>query len=502
MQKNRNVLIVLLSTVIFTFLFHRQSLGLNLLFFEIFIVCWLFSIKQFQFRRKYPVTIGLGLIATSVFYVINHSAFSLVLNILMLFTFIGILIYPKAKSLISSLGLSFMNLFSSQVGFIKQIASSKLKGKSVGKRIRWLSVFIIPIIIIVIFLLIYSWSNPVFNELLCDIGTFINVNISSIFKHFDSLILLTLFIGLLISNFVWIRVSNQEIIELDMKSNEILVLAAGNGQPVAKGNAMMNEIRSGVFLLLILNVVLLVLNVIDINWVWFNFEWEGQYLKQFVHEGTYLLILSILISMALVLFYFRGSLNFFRKNRILKYLSLIWLAQNAVLAISVAIRNYWYIEYFSLAYKRIGVFIFLAVVVYGLYTVLIKVLKKKSAFYLLKTNIFAVLMVLMFSSFFNWDIIIARYNFKHSDKSFLHLDFMARLSDKSLPYLDKSMEELNMIDKLQKEKFPFEVEYMSPQDYRYIINTRKLEFKESWESRTFLSWNLAEYLSYRKLFKE
>jgi len=109
-------------------------------------------------------------------------------------------------------------------------------------------------------------------------------------------------------------------------------------------------------------------------------------------------------------------------------------------------------------------------------------------------------MVLLLSSFINWDVVIAKYNFKHSEDSFLHLNFMARLSDKSLPYLDKPIAELNEIDHLQKEKFPFEEVYMNPHDYRYIINSRKLEFKERWESKTLLSWNLAEYRAYRKMF--
>jgi len=496
MEKKRILLLVLLSTILFTFLFHRQSLGLNLFIFELFIFSWLILSKQFRFNGKYPITIGIGLLAGSVMYVINHSAFSLVMNILMLFIFIGVVMYPQAKSLITNIGLSFTNIYTSQAGFIKQIASSNLKGKSVGNRMLRLSIFIIPVIIIIIFMIIYSRSNPVFNDLLCDIGNFIDVNISSIFRQFDSLILLTLFLGLLISNFIWIRITNRDIIEFDAKSSETLI----PNEEETSSKSTLNEYRSGIFLFFVLNILLLVVNVIDINWVWFNFEWEGQYLKQFVHEGTYFLILSILISMALVLFYFRGSLNFYSKNRLLKYLSLIWLAQNAILAISVAIRNYWYIDYFALAYKRIGVFIFLLIVVYGLYTVLIKVLRKKSAFYLLKTNIFAVFMVLLLSSFINWDVVIAKYNFKHSEDSFLHLNFMARLSDKSLPYLDKPIAELNEIDHLQKEKFPFEEVYMNPHDYRYIINSRKLEFKERWESKTLLSWNLAEYRAYRKMF--
>jgi hypothetical protein len=500
MKKINDVSIVLLSAVIFTFLFHRQALGLNLFLFEGLFFLWLIINKQFRLKGLYPISIGLGFILSSAFTVIHHSAYTFVIHFLFAFAFIGVLIYPQARSLITSLGLATTNLYRSQKKFVKDITSSKLKGKSLGRHLVRLSIYIIPLVIIIIFILIYRNSNPVFNELLNDIGSFFNLRLTAFFAYFDTLILLTLFLGMLFSSFIYIRVREKVIINADANSSEFLKKPVETDSPLKPKNALLNEYRSGIFLFLILNAILLVLNVIDVKWVWFNFEWEGQYLKQFVHEGTYLLILSILLSMALVLFYFRGKLNFYENNKLLKFLSLIWLAQNAVLAVSVAIRNYWYIEYFALAYKRIGVFIFLIIVIFGLYTILTKVLHRKSAFYLLKTNVYAVLLVLLLTSFVNWDTVIARYNFSHAEKSFLHLDFMAGLSDKALPYLDKSLPELNEIDRIQQEAFPFTETYMSPDAFYITIDKRKQVFKRRWKSKSFLSWNLAEFLAYQKLF--
>ena len=213
-----------------------------------------------------------------------------------------------------------------------------------------------------------------------------------------------------------------------------------------KFNDLKNEYKAGIFLLIVLNILILILNLIDINWVWFNFKWEGQFLKQFVHEGTYLLILSILISIGLVLFFFRENLNFYSKNRTLKYLSYVWIIQNGILTISVAIRNFYYINYFSLAYKRIGVLLFLILTLYGLYTVFNKVKNKKSNFYLFQYNFSALFILLIVSSIVNWDKVIANYNFKHANKSFLELNYLADFSDKTLPYLDKPLHELEEIN--------------------------------------------------------
>ena len=63
------------------------------------------------------------------------------------------------------------------------------------------------------------------------------------------------------------------------------------------------------------NVLLLVVNIIDINWLWIDFNPKSiDNLSQLVHEGTYVLIFSILLSMAIIEYFFRGNINFYKKN--------------------------------------------------------------------------------------------------------------------------------------------------------------------------------------------
>jgi len=499
MKKKLDLIIVFLSAIIITIFFHRKALGINLLIFETLLLIWFIVSKQFRFRTKNQVTCGFALLITSMFTVLTHSLFSYIINFLALFIFIGILIYPGVKSILNSFGLSFANLFNSQIQFLKELTSVNIKGHQFGGFLWKSRIFIIPVLIIVFFIFIYRQSNPIFDQLLANVNAFIYEHVTVFFKDFDSFIILTFVIGLILSSYFFLRTSDQGIIESDLSSSDELKRIKHKSLLDFKSIALRNEYKAGVFLLIVLNSVLLILNVIDINWVWFNFEWEGQYLKQFVHEGTFLLILSILISIALVLYFFRGNLNFYANNNLLKYLSYCWIIQNGILTISVAIRNFYYINYFSLAYGRIGVIIFLVLTMYGLYTVLIKVGQCKSAFYLFKSNSFALFVVLVFCSLINWDSLIANYNFKHADKSFLHLNYLSTLTDKSLPYLDKSLTELEQIDKIQKEKFPFEQKFMTPETYYQTIENRKIDFIKKWESKKILSWNLPEYLAYKKI---
>lgn len=502
MTKKWGLLLVLFSSVAFTFLFHRQFLGLNLFIAEFSLFIYLLITKQFQFKKLIPSVIGLGLLTTSVFTIVTHSVFSYILNFTSLFIFSGTLIYPGARSLLSSIGLSYSNLVGAQIKFVQELTSSRINGRKIGGFLWKSRIFTIPIFIIALFFIIYRFANPVFDQLATNIITSIQERLNVWFRGIDFGVILTFLLGLYFCNLFFFRRADQKLIQYDDQASDVLERIKIKAKRFFNTLALKHEYKAGIFLLATLNAILLILNVIDVSWVWFNFEWEGQYLKQFVHEGTYLLILSILISVVIVLYYFRGNLNFYGNNKWLKYLSYTWLAQNGILTLSVAIRNFYYIEHFSLAYKRIGVILFLLLTIYGLYTVFRKVKDRRTNFYLLKANLLAIYIVLTVSACINWDSLIAKYNFAHADKSFLHLDYLATLSDKALPYLDKSMAELSQMDAVQKGKFQFEQQYMTPETYHRIIAERKSLFIQRWESKSILSWNLAEYLAYRAILEE
>jgi hypothetical protein len=110
--------------------------------------------------------------------------------------------------------------------------------------------------------------------------------------------------------------------------------------------------------------------------------------------------------------------------------------------------------------------------------------------------------ILIVASLFNWDTIIARYNFSHYKQSFVHLDWLCTLSDKALPELDKSPEFLREVRQCQDQQFSFEMAYMSPDKYLEIIAKRKLEFRKKMEGRSILSWNLAESGAMKKIDSE
>ncbi|MDQ2772305.1 MAG: DUF4173 domain-containing protein [Bacteroidota bacterium] len=184
----------------------------------------------------------------------------------------------------------------------------------------------------------------------------------------------------------------------------------------------------------LVNALLLLVNAIDVRWLWFGFEpAPGFDLTQFVHAGTWVLIFSILLAMGIVLWFFRRNLNFYAPGLAwLRRGASIWVLQNAVLAVSVGLRNYYYIQHCGLAYKRIGVCFFLLLVFFGLGTVLLKIWQRRSAYSLVRLNALAVYAVLLLLAAGNWEVWIARYNLQPRFRS-IDVGFLLGMPARVLP---------------------------------------------------------------------
>lgn len=492
-MKNKVTLFpVLFSTLLMSWLFYLETMGLNLLIYEAILLVWLCFTKQIPLETRLQKIVLSGFVVTGIATVFIHSTFSYVVHYLLFILQVGLWSYPLFRSLLHAGAQAFVNFFVAQWNFGRNLLHLQLRGKDFGYYLRKAGILVIPLIVVLVFFSIYRTSNPLFDKWFGDTGKWIAQAIENFFNYLDTPVFVTLFWSFVFSNFIFFRKSTAFITDDDIQAREDAVRKRRIGILGFKTTSLKNEYKAAVFMLAALNLLLLVMNFSDIRLVWFGFDWEGQYLKQFVHEGTYLLIYSILISIGIVLYFFRGNLNFYKKNKLLKKLSYVWLAQNAFLAVSVGMRNYWYITYYALAYKRIGVLLFLILTIYGLYSVYRKISKHKTARYLFRVNFQSLLILLTLSSLIDWDTAIARYNFSHAGKSFVHFSFLVDLSDKTLPYLDKSLPVLKQIQESQKD-FPSEKHNLRPEEYYDQIQKRKINFLEEWETKSLLEWNWPEY---------
>ncbi len=255
----------------------------------------------------------------------------------------------------------------------------------------------------------------------------------------------------------------------------------------------------------LLNGLLLVVNAIDVQWLWFGFEpAPGFDLTQFVHEGTWVLIFSILLAMGIVLWYFRRNLNFYAPGlRSLRWLATAWVLQNAVLAVSVGLRNYYYIRACGLAYKRIGVMFFLLLVLFGLGTVLLKIWQRRSAFSLVRLNAWAAYAVLLVLAAGNWEVWMTHYNLQPRFRT-VDVGFLLAMPDRVLPTLLAHRAILNQAPVLVDERngraaAAITTAALAQQQLDAAVADFQRRYQaSSWQSLTYATWQAHQALSGRE----
>ena len=511
-MKKQSILLftaLIMGTILFNYLFWNEKNGINVLIFDlfIFIIATVFGFRPFN--SFLSTGLGLSLFAAALAICWHSSVFTIIMHHINLVLFVGTIHLNKLNSIVFVFSSAFHSFFR-----FPRLMFNMLSGKkqlNMQKAFRFIRLSLIPLAIIWLFYIIYKFANPVFEELSMKFTGKLQDFFSRFFVDFSFSHLGFILIGTAITG--WVLFKSDLAFILDKQSNMSLQLfrlrrqlsAAEKSRNIRlKENApvyyrkkyalsmkLKYEFISALVLLVMVNILLLFVNIIDIDWLWFGFEYSKDFdLKQFVHEGTYLLIVSILLSIGIMLYFFRRNLNYYTKSKILKGLTYFWIVQNLILAISVAIRNFLYIEYWGLAYKRIGVILFLFAVAYGLFTLFVKICCQKSVYYLIKKNSLAIFFILLISSLFNWDMIIARHNLGHTLENHMETSYLLSLSDKTLPLIEMKSSVLD-----QDTGFNSYASF-HPYTYRDYYQIRVKDFKKAYENRTWKSWNYAEWKAY------
>lgn len=353
-----------------------------------------------------------------------------------------------------------MQIISGPYGIITKLQATKLGKINFKPVLKPIKYIVLPLLMIVIFCSLYSIANPIFNKytrLITDnIGYFFNTIFNFLFIDISLPKCLFILLGICITGGVVVGIKSKLLDEVELNENDQLTrkrrdktkhslfqdfrtLMAGN--QAKKKLALKTENIVGTISFIALNLLLLFLNAIDVSTLWFNNAiYTGKNFSAELHDGTNTLIFSIVIAMFIIVYFFSGNLNFYSKNKWIKLLAYIWIAQNVFLVLSVFHRDYNYIFYHGLTYKRIGVAVFATLSLIGLATVYIKVAKQKTVFFLYRVNskIWYVLLVLL--SFINWDVLIVNHNLVNASKIGIDVDHLMSLSDKTLPILQKNRE--------------------------------------------------------------
>lgn len=397
----KNGIFIFISSIIYTYLLYNQGIGVNILLLNLVLIPTLFLSNKNYLKNKLSLLFAAGALISSVFSFVNGHAITVWVNIFSL-SFLSISINLKQQTIITSLVHVVFSYITSIAQIVKRFKvkyfSENQKNGLLRKRI---VIYLSSILVFTLFVILYQASNITFSIFLSQFSlTFINARV--LFFYSIGFILIYAFYR---PRILAVLAIYEKFLPLTVTQNNYQ-----NYSFIGNSVTEETEFKTGVVMLSLLNGLLLLVNVLDLQ-----FMFGGELLpanisySQYVHQGIFSLILSIIIAIGIILWYFRGTQNF-AQQKTLKVLAYVWIVQNLIMLLSAAYKNNLYINEFSLTYKRFGVYVFLIATAAGLLFTLIKLLTKRSNFYLVKANSLAWYVILVMAVPIGWDKMIAEFN--------------------------------------------------------------------------------------------
>ena len=426
-----NDIFILIATAAYSYLFYEQSAGINYLVFNVLIVLLLFAKDTNLVLKPAWLAIAAGSLISSFFVFWWGTTLPWVANLCSLFALAGLSFNAESSLLLAALN-TFISVNTSIPRFFSSsVRMTKPENGSTSTFTRIL-LFAGPVFITFIFVFVYRAANPIFEKF--------TDKISLDFISFNWCVFTLIGFFMMYGFFKFFII--QKLNEADNLAHDnlpFLTLEQHQQSDLGKKLPVRSEVFTGVVLFVLLNMVLFCVNGLDIFYMWIvNRLPSGITIAEYLHDGADTLILSIIMAIAVILFVFRGYLNFFRSNYLLKVLAYAWIAQNALLVITTANRNWWIIESTGLTRRRIGVYVYLLLCLIGLTTIFIKVMGKKSNWFLFRKNAWGFYAVFIVACFINWDELIVNYNYKHYkalELEYIDRNYQAELSHTCLATL-------------------------------------------------------------------
>lgn len=381
------------ATAAYSFLFYQQNSGLNFLLFSVTVTALLAWYNPSGMRDPAWATPAVLTLATGLFVFVHSSWLAIIANVLSLLSLAGASMNRQSSVAMNLLAAG--GSVAASPAFLAEDIYNKTQQDNPGEKkyLRSLLVYLVPLALAVLFFAIYRAANPLFAEFTK------KINLDFITFRW---IMFTL-AGLLVCSGL-VRSRRFAAIDLWEKRQQPAI-------DVSK-NPGWNEKKAATILFVLLNLMLLFMNFLDVNYLYLGAGMpDGITHKQFVHKGVGNLILSIVMGISVILFFFRGHLNS-GENKLLKWLVYLWIIQNLMMVISTCVRNDIYIQEALITYKRIGVYFWTGMAAAGLLTTAWKIRHRLQAWFLIRSNSMIALVVLAAASAVDWDRFVTGYNLR------------------------------------------------------------------------------------------
>lgn len=439
----KNYQLILLTTLLFVTLFYGETMGLN---FGILGVAYA-VLTFFKTPKRYKTNTFLFLFVAGVLSCFAFAWYGDFASFLAVFTSLFLLSFKSQNRELKSIfvipvfALNFITFiyrfFQFEEWLPKRNASGSLQ--------KMISLVLIPSILIAVFFGVYSLGSDHFSKIFTDFE--FNFN----FWEFFALSCLGFFIAF---NFWNVKIYNFILGWNHHLKNDFL-----NEDKIQKPTFSFMDIdaerNSGVVSFLALNILLIIFIVT------FNYEQFVEIPKTInqlsaeIHDRVNVVIFSIIMAIAVIMFYFKGNFSFDQKSETLKALAKVWVYLNAILVISAFAKNTEFIMNYGLTYKKLGVYAFLSLSLIGLVFTFLKIKNQKTNAYLFNNMAWYFYGIILICSFINWGGIITAHNMKRNDFALnFHKTSIAFSEKQLLKYVeikkDKELKE-EILNKLQSE---------------------------------------------------
>jgi hypothetical protein len=421
--------LILVSGLAYGVLFYQQDFGANFLIYSIIQLLGIYFISEKEKRNKHWWLSFVGVACAAIGVFVNGSFLAVFANVVSLFVLASLTIESKS-SIVVSLIQSCYSVMTGLVFIINDIAEKAvdktgLKTKSRG--FKNFIIFLASTVVALLFFSLYRNANPAFKEFTDQIDlSFISVS----------------WIGFTVLGYYFIYQMYKhnrikELTDYDLGAADYITV---NPEP-SKMEGLMSvesEVKWAKTLLIMLNSLLILVLVVDATYFSGLYELSTEVSHSAsVHQGIDALIFSIVLAVSIILFFFKGRLNFMDNNKTVKYLALAWIVQNVVLVVFTGLKNVEYVQEYFLTYKRIGVFIYLICCVVGLFYTYLKINEVRSNWFLVRRVGWSLYALAIVTPLVNWDALIINYNFSAAVEKPDHLDidYMMTLPKVNFPLI-------------------------------------------------------------------
>lgn len=439
---------IFLTTALFIIVFYDQELALN-----VGIIGIIYSLLTlFRTPEKNRTKTFFFLFAASILSDIAfawYRDFPSLLAVLSSFLLLGYRSKNRRMKILFLIPVFVTNCFTALCRFFS--FDEWLPRKDVpGLWQKTMAFVLIPLILISIFFGIYSAGSDHFANLFTNIEFDIN---------FWQLLAITV-LGFFIAFNYW----NYVVEKIIYKSNHLLNNDFQENDKIQKSTYSFLDLdaerMSGVISFFALNI-LLIFFIITYNYEQFyEVSKTPAQLSEETHERVNAVIMSIVMAILVIMFYFKSNFNFDTKAGSMKILAKIWIFLNAILVVSAMVKNSEYIINYGFTYKRLGVYGFLILALIGLIMTFIKIQQKKRNAFLFNTMTWYLYGFILVCSYINWGGIITSENMKrkdfvvdyHKDQIHFNEKILLKYAEEKKDSKLKA-EILNKIKPEQKEKF-------------------------------------------------